>query len=79
MAGPSKLEHHVERALVGEALGRWPSAPSDSTSSLSPFSAGTVAGYASAGRAAELDGRGAHAARAAVHEQALAGGAGRPG
>ena len=51
--------------------GRSPSAPSSATWSRQRLVA-DGGGHARAGRAAELDGGGAHAARRAVHEQALA-------
>ena len=76
--GADQLEHHVERAVVAEALGidRGGAELLDLGRSSSLR---TVAVTARARRPAELDRRRAHAAGAAVHQQVLARAQRRPG
>ena len=67
-----ELEDHVERAVLGEALGRDHLGAERRHLRRAAASLRTVAVTRAPGRARELDRGGADAAGAAVHEQALA-------
>ena len=67
-----ELEDHVERAVLGEALGR-DRLGAERRDRVAQLLAAHRRGDPRARGAAELDRRGAHAAGAAVHEQVLAG------
>ena len=64
--------------VLGEALGLEHLVRAELAHAVAGARVADGGGDARAGGGAELHGRGAHAARRAVHEQALAGAAGRP-
>ena len=74
-----ELEDHVERPVLGEALGRDRRGAERGDLRRAARSWRTVAVTRAPDGARELDRRRADAAGAAVHEQALARAAGRPG
>ncbi len=67
-----ELEDHVERAMLGEAIGR-DRLGAELAHLRAQLAGAHGGGHPGAGGACELDRRSADTARAAVHEQALAG------